>query len=558
MIDLRPRQQELICNVEAALEERGNTLAVAPTGFGKTVVVAETTRRVLPRIGSRALVIQHRDELVAQNRETFADVTGGAFRTSVMDGTYTDPHGDVIFGMIQSLRGERKLSMLPPLDLIVTDETHHSAAKTYMDLYAHARAVNPKCQFFGVTATARRPDKKPLLGVYDNVADVATLTETIKSGYLVPPVAKVIDLGAQEKLRERRSAADYDSDEVEEIMRAVVPDDAVISHWRQLAGDRSTVIFTSSVSRAMEVAESFRKAGISAATVEGKLNKGERRRILEKFDKGEIQVVTNAYVLTEGWDCGRVSCVVLLRGLSSHSGLIQMVGRGLRLADSARYPGVLKRDCVVIDFGASLITHQTLDQDVDLSPRAGPKRNKTCPKCTTRMPASLMTCPVCGHDFPKVERSAIPAEGSLLGEFAMTEIDIVQASPFRWEQLFGGAAHIAASFSAWTAIVQHDGKWSAVGSGPKTGAILLEHGESMVHAFAAGDDFMRLHGKRGESGKAKEWLASKPTDKQLQMLGLTAPGGLTRYSAMCWITWKFNEGVIKRLVTGSEPGNAKQ
>jgi len=553
-MQLRPRQVEFADKAVAALEKRGNTIGVAPTGFGKTVVISEITRRVLAGIQGRrprALILQHRDELVAQNVRTFDDICAGAYSTSIIDGKFLDPHGDVIFGMVQSLARETKREHLPPVDLVVTDETHHSAAKTYLAIYDHMRALNPDCKLMGVTATANRADKKTLRGVYDNVCDIVTLTEVIRSGGLVPPIAKVIDLGVQDDLmRVRRTAADFDMREVEKIMNVRAHTDAIIQKWQQTAIDRQTVVFCSTVQHAKDVAEAFRGAGYSAACVEGKMSRAERARILEDFERREIQVITNVMVLTEGWDCQTVSCIMLLRPCSAHSTMIQMIGRGLRKVDPERFPGVLKSDCIVLDFGTSLLTHQTLDQDIELTEEER-KRQKKCPKCASPVPAGAGQCPICGHTLPKPERGEGGGPPTAeLKEFGMAEINILEASPFRWETFCGGMVHIATSFDTWAAVIQRaSGDWEAYGSTPKTGAIRIERGGSMGTVFATADDFMRVHGKRSESGKKKSWLLQPPTEKQLQMLKTSSPEGLTRYRAACAITWKFNERAIKALAS---------
>src|SRR3546814_7034524 len=105
---------------------------------------------------------------------------------------------------------------------------------------------------------------------------------------------------------------------------------------------RSTVVFCSTVAHAVHVRDAFRDAGVTAAMIDGNMKDGERRGVLAAYDRGEIQVVTNCMVLTEGWDHQPTSCVILLRPSSYKSTMIQMIGRGLRTVDPERYPGVHK------------------------------------------------------------------------------------------------------------------------------------------------------------------------------------------------------------------------
>jgi len=179
----------------------------------------------------------------------------------------------------------------------------------------------------GAQAAPNRGDRKGLREVFDNVGDQVTLAELIASGHLVPPRTFVIDVGVQEKLRAvRRIASDYDMGAVAEIMNRAPITEEVIRHWREKAGDRQTVVFCSTVAHAENVAEAFNDNGIPAGVIHGNLGSETRRRILAAYAAGEIQVVVNVAVLTEGWDHPPTSCVVLLRPSSCKSTMIQMVG----------------------------------------------------------------------------------------------------------------------------------------------------------------------------------------------------------------------------------------
>jgi DNA repair protein RadD len=137
--------------------------------------------------------------------------------------------------------------------------------------------------------------------------------------------------------------------------------------------------------------------GYSAACVEGNMTKQERAAVLSAYDRGELQVITNVAVLTEGWDHQPTSCVILLRPSSYKSTMIQMIGRGLRKVEPSRYPGVVKDDCVVMDFGTSILTHGSIEQDVDLE-GAG---TKSCPECEALVPAQMRECAICGYEWPR-------------------------------------------------------------------------------------------------------------------------------------------------------------
>ena len=175
-------------------------------------------------------------------------------------------------------------------------------------------------------------------------------------------------MGVQEEVKSvRKTSADFDMTEVADIMDRAPVTDEVIRHWKEKAGDRQTVVFCSTVAHAEHVTDAFRAAGVSAALIHGDLAAETRKAILADYAAGDIRVVVNVAVLTEGWDHPPTSCVVLLRPSSYKSTMIQMVGRGLRTVDPEENPGIVKTDCIVLDFGtSSLILHPVDDAASDL------------------------------------------------------------------------------------------------------------------------------------------------------------------------------------------------
>lgn len=560
---LRPRQVTFVERAVAALDKHGNTLGVAPTGAGKTVMLSAVAGRQIGAGAKSVLVLQHRDELVAQNRRTFHAVAPG-IASGVVDATAKEFHRAATFAMVQTLAQPRNLEAMRPVDLMVIDEAHHAAATSYGRIIERAQALNPKVGIFGVTATPNRGDGRALRSVFDNVADQIRIGELIASGHLVRPRTFVVDLGVQSELREvRRSAQDFDMDAVARIMDKTVLNEAVVKHWREKAGNRQTVVFASTVEHARHVAEDFRAAGVQAAMVDGAMAAGERKATLAAFDRGQIQVIVNVAVLTEGWDCQTVGCVVLLRPSSFKSTMIQMVGRGLRPVDPERYPGApVKVDCVVLDFGVSTILHGSLEDDVTLDgKRKGSAPQKDCPECGAKIPLSAQECAICGYVFTATDQaSAVIAAGEVeaLSDFAMTEVDLFDASPFRWEDIWGdGSVLIANAFESWAMVIWFGGAFHALGGrqpqaeeGQRRPPLELRHlaaGERLL-AIAIADDFMRAAGEAEAVAKSKRWLGLPATENQLRHLNMhpMQAVGLTRYAAACRLTWKFNEGRIKQ------------
>jgi len=548
---LRPRQSLFVERSLAALCDHGNTLSIASTGFGKTIALSAVVARSIEGSEAKACILAHRDELTSQNRSKFGRVAP-EITTSVVDAGSKDWAGQATFAMVPTLTRSGNLKAMPALDLLVIDEAHHAIADSYRRIIDHARAANPDCRIFGVTATPNRGDRKGLREIFDNVGDQVRLGELIASGHLVPPRTFIIDVGVQDELRAvRKTSADFDMTEVAGIMNRAPVTDEVIRHWREKASDRATVVFCSTVAHAENVAAAFNDADIAAAVVHGDLDAPTRRRILAAYASGEIRVIVNVAVLTEGWDHPPTSCVILLRPSSYKSTMIQMIGRGLRTVDPEEYPGVIKTDCIVLDFGTSSLTHGTLEQDVDLDgrePVPGPAPSKTCPECEAQIPLAVTECPFCGADLSREISAPIDS-------FIMSEIDLLKRSSFAWVDLFGDdAALMANGFNAWGGIFFLEGRWHAVGGGKGQASRLLGVGERAV-CLAQADDWLNTNETDESAFKSKGWLKQAATEKQLQYLPteFRSDYGLTRYRASALMTFKFNKRDIRQLVGRAAP-----
>lgn len=550
---LRDRQEKFVGRCVAALKERKQTLGIAPTGAGKTVMLSA----IAGRMGGSNLIIQHRDELVEQNERTFRAVNPKVKTSFVVADYKRWARGDgATFAMIQTLARPKNLAAMPPVDRIIVDEGHHAVSDSYLKVIARGRELNPDMQLALVTATPGRSDRRTLRTLVDNVADQITLEELIRAGNLVKPRALVIDTGTENDLR--GLPKHFEDIEVERILNKQVINDKVAEKWKELAGDRQTVVFCATVQHARDVCDTFVAAGVNARVIYGDMPDGERRQTLDDYDKNRFQVIVNVAVLTEGWDHQPTSCVILLRRESDKSTVIQMVGRGLRKLDPERYPGRHKDDCIVIDFGYSLHTHRSLEQNIRLDAQEGAK---ACPSCDTEIPACLWECPICGFEWPRPDAvRATPGEGGSaptpgeLTDFILTEVDLLERSPYRWEDLFNGIVTIANAIDAWACVLAIDGRWIAVGGANEKGIRLLGDNNDRLMSLAAADDFLRENGDDDTAKKSKRWLSQPPSEKQLQLLGLGPMGGLgiSRYRASCLLTWKFFERGIKARVLNRE------
>lgn len=548
---LRPRQKQFVERSVRALGEHGNTLGVAPTGAGKTIMLSAIAGRMVAETEAKACVLAHRDELTAQNRSKFGRVNS-RITTSVVDAREKSWGGQVTFAMVPTLARAGNLDQIPALDLLVIDEAHHAAADSYRRIIDTALKRNPICRIYGVTATPNRGDKRGLRPVFSNVADQIRIGELIASGHLVPPRTFVIDVGVQDQLtRVRRTADDFDMAEVDAIMNRSPVTEAVIRHWQEKASERQTVVFCSTVDHARNVTDAFNAAGIAAGLIHGDMSDVDRRATLAAYAAGDLRVVVNVAVLTEGWDHPPTSCVMLLRPSSYKSTMIQMVGRGLRTVSPEEHPGIVKTDCIVLDFGTSTLLHGSLEQDVDLNghEHSGEAPTKDCPDCGAVVPLATTECPLCGHIWERPEGG----EATPLGDFVMSEIDLLKRSSFRWCDLFGDdAALVANGFNAWGGVFFLGGRWYGVGGLQKQRPHLLALGERTV-CLAAADDWLNEHESDESAHKTRRWLNEPPTSRQLAFLPAEyrQDFGLTRYQASALLSFRFNRDAIRSLVFGA-------
>jgi DNA repair protein RadD len=546
---LRPRQKEFVERSLAALKAHGNALGVAPTGAGKTILFSEIIGRHIKSTNARTLVLAHRDELTSQNQDKFKRINP-SLQTSVYDSRSKSWDGQVTFGMVQTLSLPANLKTIPPIDFLVIDEAHHSVATTYKIIIDRALALNPNCLVLGLTATPNRSDGKGLREVFSNVCDQISLGELIRSGHLVVPRTFVIDVGVKAQLSNvKELGADFDMVAVDQIMNQRPINSAVVDQWQEKGENRQTVVFCSTVKHAEAITDAFKEAGIKAAAVTGQLTNSEREKILDEYASGHLQIIINVQVLTEGWDHPPTSCVVLLRPCSAKSTMMQMVGRGLRIVNSNEHPGIIKSDCIILDFGTSSLLHGTLEQDISLDgiETDGVALSMSCPECEAKIPLSSVECPICGHSLRSDKKSSTP---ELVSSVEMMEINLLSRSSFEWVNLFEDhSAFISTGFNAWGGVFFHDGNWFALGGRKNSQPRILSIGQHIT-GLAAADDWLNENETEETAHKTSGWLSQEPTEKQISILANEhkLDFNLTRYKASAHITFQVNKEKIRDLI----------
>ncbi|UJA19790.1 DEAD/DEAH box helicase [Thermoleophilia bacterium SCSIO 60948] len=334
---LRPYQQEAIDAIERALA-RGisRSLIALPTGSGKTVVFSH----LIKKRGGKALILAHRDELLQQAKDKLTTVAPElAGSVGLVKGRSDEIDADIVIASVQTLARRPRLARLPRrFDTVIVDEAHHAAANTYRRILGH---VEPSPLVAGFTATPERSDKRRLSSVFGEIVYAKSIEEMIRSGYLCD--LQGIRVGVDVDLDQvKQSRGDFQADDLGRALSASGTPREVLQAFKEHASERRTVIFCPTVALAHEMADTFRADGIAAGSVDGKTPIDERRATLAALGSGEVQVVTNVGVLTEGFDEPSISCVIMAAPTRSRVKYVQVVGRGLRL-----YPG--KDDCLVLD-----------------------------------------------------------------------------------------------------------------------------------------------------------------------------------------------------------------
>ena len=337
-LQMRPYQQAAREAIHAEWNDgRRRTLLVLPTGTGKTIVFAAVTEDQV-RSGSRVLVLAHRGELLEQAADKIKRSTGLASAVEKAEQTCLDSWCRVVVGSVQSLQRPARLEQFPAdyFGTIIIDEAHHAITDGYQRVLEHF----PEANVLGVTATPDRGDMRNLGEVFDSLAYEYKLTQAIREGYLCPILAQTIPLQLDIS-QVTLSGGDF---AVGGLGTALDPYlEQIASEMQTACAGRKTVVFLPLIKTSQKFRDILNSEGFRAAEVNGQSE--DRAEILSDFSNGKYNVLCNSMLLTEGWDCPSVDCIVVLRPTKVRSLYSQMVGRGTRLS-----PETGKKDLLLLDF----------------------------------------------------------------------------------------------------------------------------------------------------------------------------------------------------------------
>jgi superfamily II DNA or RNA helicase len=396
---------ELLDNIRAEMR-RGvrRILLTSPTGSGKTILMAHMTRGAVAR-NKRVHLWVHRRELLKQTVNTFSD--GADLSVGIVSaGVRMDAREPVQICSVQSLR--RRFEHLPQPDVVIVDEAHHQASKSYADLAEKF----PRAFFIGVTATAQRLDGRGLGAWFDVLLEGPSTADLIAQGWLAPyrliaPPSRV-DLSGVHTV-----AGDYNKHEAADAMQAsTVVGDALTEYQRRCAGKRA-LLFAWSIEASKELALKFQRAGIPAAHVDGTTPERERDGVMTGLRAGTVRVVSNVDLVSEGFDVPDLDAVFLLRPTASLGLYLQQVGRALRPA-----PG---KTALIIDHVGNYTRHGLPDDPRVWSLDGAAKQPestlkvKTCARCYAVERVWAAKCSQCGAAFIAVAkpREVEQVEGEL-------------------------------------------------------------------------------------------------------------------------------------------------
>lgn len=337
-MELRPYQQDARAAVHAQWDAgRLRTLAVLPTGCGKTILFAQIAEDRI-RAGDRVLILAHRGELLNQAADKLYRTTGLRCAVEKAEQTCLGCWNRAVVGSVQTLTRLSRLDQFAQdhFGTIIVDEAHHAASDSYLRVLEHF----PAARVLGVTATPDRGDMKNLGSVFDSLAYEYSLPQAIRDGYLCRIKALTIPL-RMDLTGVCVTAGDFSAAGLGTALDPYL--DKIADEMRTACSGRRTVVFLPLVATSQKFCRLLNERGFRAAEVNGE--SPDRAQVLADFAAGRYDVLCNSMLLTEGWDCPGVDCIIVLRPTKSRALYSQMVGRGTRLS-----PETGKTHLLLLDF----------------------------------------------------------------------------------------------------------------------------------------------------------------------------------------------------------------
>jgi len=403
---LRPYQRRAIDDLYNWFQNNpgGHPCLVLPTGAGKSHIVAALCKEAVQEWpDTRILMLSHVKEILEQNaeklRQHWPNAPMGIYSAGLGRRQLGEP---ITFAGIQSIRS--KASQIGHIDLCIIDECHlvsHKDQGGYRDLLAKLRVFNPSMRIIGLTATPYRLGHGLITdepAIFSDLIEPVSIEELVYHGFLSKLTSKATDSGFDLSGVHKRGG-EYIESELAAAVNTTDQNDRVVAEVIGLAGDRKAwLFFCTGVDHARAIAGLLNQRGIAADCVTGDTPKAERERIIADFKAGKLRALTNANVLTTGFDYPDIDLIAMLRPTMSPGLYVQMAGRGMRLKSHTDH-------CLVLDFAGVVRQHGPIIavQPPSKSGGNGEAPTKACPECHEVLVLNAAQCTNCGHEFTKDE-----------------------------------------------------------------------------------------------------------------------------------------------------------
>lgn len=417
---------------------------VCPTGGGKTTLFVDVIERwLVDNPGRRAVVIAHRTELIEQAAARVRRHTG--LQVGIVKAERNQTRAPIVVASVQTLasREGRRARQIANVGLVVVDECHRAAARTYRDALTAFGAMGEDrdtgAVALGVTATLSRSDRLSLGAVWQSVVEGPSIMEMIGDGWLVRPSGLFVRVDDLNMSRVRITAGDYRADDLGEAIESSLAPKKIAEAYREHAEHRQGIVFAPTVASAQVICEALVAEGFAAVLVHGGTPAGERAAMIERYRAGEVQLLVNCGVFTEGTDLPMTGCVVIARMTKSNGLWIQMTGRGLRLwcfvhgeLNNLQSPccDQVKTDCLVLDVVGASKRHR-LQAQIDLfGDDYGLEPREVDPEALELEPVDDDEI-----DTDTVESVGVDPTGVLVAEI----VDLFHSSGAGWQRTAAGA-----------------------------------------------------------------------------------------------------------------------
>ena len=522
MLSLRDYQQEAVDAV--ILEARKGVrrqLVVLPTGAGKTILAAALSQQAHGRV----LMLVHRDELVQQSVEKFGYIWPEQ-HIGVVKAERDEHDRRVVVASVQTLQHKRRRDRLnkDEFSLVIVDEAQHSPAESYTNTLEDLGFLpDPSAGrlLLGITATPMRGDGIGLKGVFEKIVYRRSISDLVRAGYLADVkgirVRTAVDLGNVRTVR-----GDFQSKDLSLAVDTPRRNELIVDAYRQHGEQRKAVAFTVDIAHAQHLTEAFREGGFRAEWVSGELPIEERRERLRKLRDGELDVLANCAVLTEGWDEPSLACLIMARPTKSTGLYIQMAGRGLR-----PYPG--KDYCLVIDVSDNahdICALGTLDGD---------DADFTKGRQTDGLDGG-------GATGGEKEEPGEIGEGV---QIVVSTMDLLARSKFRW-RIERRQMVLEAGPGREIMLEQVDADlWSVTLRQGRDLQPLTERPLPISYAQGVAEDYVRANQLESYAARDAAWLKKPASDAQIDLLkrefNVVPPQGTTRGEAQDIIRRAFRD-----------------